>query len=102
MFTISSFNKIPNFLLQLPTLAVLGLVASTHGAPRWTDYAGNPLFQSIRKPFQPFQQNPIQYGQGFKQPFQPGRIQIDPQPTGNSLNSSPLGITVDFDSSFGK
>ena len=85
----------------MPTLAVLGLIASTHGAPRWTDYAGNPLFQSIRRPFQPFQK-PTQYGQGFNQPFQPGRIQIDPQPTGNSLNSAPLGITVDFDSSFGK
>ena len=116
------FDKIPTFLLQLPALACLGLVASSFGAPqynKWNNnyqrsygyqpansYQGyNNQNQGFNNPFQMLFQlaqlmNGFGNGNGFNN-FQPSRA-INTPNAANFVDGAPLGLTVDFDSSFGK
>merc|ERR1711973_437760 len=79
----------------LPTFAFLGLAASSYGAPQYYGYQNVPA------------QHSYPYSLAFfNNPYNPVQA-VAPQPAvltrtaSNSLNSAPLGITVDFDSSFG-
>ena len=118
----STFIKISNFQLQLPALACLGLVASTFGAPqynRWNNnYQQSSAYQKVNSYGGYYNQN-----QGFNNPFQmlfqlaqlmngfgngnglnnfqPSRA-INTPNAANFVDGAPLGLTVDFDSSFGK
>merc|ERR1711962_174638 len=102
----------------LPALACLGLVASTFGAPqynRWNNnyqrsygsnsYGGyNNQNQGFNNPFQMLFQlaqlmNGFGNGNGFNN-FQPSRAISTPN-AANFVDGRPLGLTVDFDSSFG-
>merc|ERR1711962_1126002 len=102
----------------LPALACLGLVASTFGAPqynRWNNnyqrsygsnsYGGhNNQNQGFNNPFQMLFQlaqlmNGFGSGNGFNN-FQPSRA-INTPNAANFVDGAPLGLTVDFDSSFG-
>merc|ERR1711962_162522 len=102
----------------LPALACLGLVASTFGAPqynRWNNnyqrsygsnsYGGyNNQNQGFNNPFQMLFQlaqlmNGFGHGNGFNN-FQPSRA-INTPNAANFVDGAPLGLTVDFDSSFG-
>jgi len=96
----------------LPAFAVLGLVASTSGAPNYRQFIRQKYtgFENFGSPYGQsqnfFNDFSGQNGQPFNnyQPFNIGRVQVVPNPngpTGNALDSPPLGITVDFDSSFG-
>jgi len=96
----------------LPALAVFALVGSTFGAPNYRQYirqkySGYQNFGSSYGQSQNFFSNfPGQNNQAFNsyQPFNIGRVQAVPNPNGpigNTLDNAPLGITVDFDSSFG-
>ena len=80
----------------MPTFAFLGLAASSYGAPQYYGYQNVPVQTSY--PYSlAFFNNPYN-------PVQP----VAPQPSvltrtaSNTVNNAPLGLTVDFDSSFGK
>merc|ERR1711962_1019087 len=76
----------------LPTFAFLGLTASSYGAPQYYGYQNVPV------------QSSYPYSLAFfNNPYNP----VQPQPAvltrtaSNTVNNAPLGLTVDFDSSFG-
>merc|ERR1711962_270813 len=76
----------------LPALAFLGLAASSYGAPQYYGYQNVPV------------QSSYPYSLAFfNNPYNP----VQPQPAvltrtaSNTVNNAPLGLTVDFDSSFG-
>jgi len=96
----------------LPTLALLGLATSTFGANQYYrryGYGG----QYVHQPGQYGQYVPAQPLNSYN-PYNPVRsvqavpqAQVVPQPSvitrtaANTVSNAPLGLTVDFDSSFG-
>merc|ERR1711962_1227411 len=95
----------------LPALAFLGLLASTYGAPQYNNYQRNYGYQPVNSYQGYYNQN-----QGYNNPFQmlfqiaqaingfnnfqPSRA-INTPNAANFVDGRPLGLTVDFDSSFG-
>merc|ERR1711973_633080 len=79
----------------LPTFAFLGLAASSYGAPQYYGYQNVPP-----PPSYPYS---LAF---FNNPYNPVQA-VAPQPAvltrtaSNTVNNAPLGLTVDFDSSFG-
>ena len=80
----------------MPTFAFLGLAASSYGAPQYYGYQNVPA-----QPSYPYS---LAF---FNNPYNPVQA-VAPQPAvltrtaSNTVNNAPLGLTVDFDSSFGK
>merc|ERR1711962_331083 len=95
----------------LPALAFLGLLASTYGAPQYNNYQRNYGYQPVNSYQGYYNQN-----QGYNNPFQM-LFQIAQAINGfnnfqlsrafntpnaaNFVDGAPLGLSVDFDSSFG-
>merc|ERR1711962_1506882 len=95
----------------LPALAFLGLLASTYGAPQYNNYQRNYGYQLVNSYQGYYNQN-----QGYNNPFQmlfqiaqaingfnnfqPSRA-INTHNAANFVDGAPLGLSVDFDSSFG-
>merc|ERR1711962_84408 len=79
----------------LPTFAFLGLAASSYGAPQYYGYQNVPA-----QPSYPYS---LAF---FNNPYNPVQA-VAPKPAvltrtaSNTVNNAPLGLTVDFDSSFG-
>ena len=104
----------------MPVIALLGSVASTFGAPQYYMPYG---YQLMRNPYSQYQKAPSynQYQSAPVQPSNPNPYNLAffnnpynpiqpaaPKPavltrsSANTVNNAPLGLTVDFDSSFGK
>ena len=99
------------FFLQLPALTFLGLVASSFGAPQFPSMGSlnglNSLISNFNRQNYPNQYQSSQFEQAFNGPYQPfqiGRTANDPNQAVPVLSgeNAPLGLTVDFDSTFGK
>ena len=100
----------------MPALACLGLVASSFGAPQYNKWNNNYQRSYGYQPANSYQGYNNQ-NQGFNNPFQmlfqiaqaingfnnfqPSRA-INTPNADNFVDGRPLGLTVDFDSSFGK
>ena len=91
-------------------IALLGSVVSTFGAPQYYRRYG---YQLVGSPYNGYQSASVQPSnsntQYYNNPYFPVQpAQVVPQPavltrsSANTVNNSPLGLTVDFDSSFGK
>ena len=99
----------------MPVITLLGSVVSTFGAPQYfgtPQYYGRYGYQLVGSPYRRYQSAPVQPSNSNTQYYnnpnfvQPARVV--PQPTvltrssANTINNVPLGLTVDFDGSFGK
>merc|ERR1712021_134142 len=88
----------------LSTLAVLGLAASTFGAPQYYQpYGYGGQYGGYGGQYNRYQTAPAQPLNSYNPAF----AQVVPQPAvitrtaQNTVSNAPLGLTVDFDSSFG-
>ena len=98
----------------MPALACLGLVASSFGAPQYYRRYGYRGYGYQRGQYNRYQSapvqpsRPVQRTQVISQPAVVPQSAAIPQPpvitrsSANTVNNAPLGLTVDFDSSFGK
>ena len=95
-------------LLQLAVLALLGLVASTFGAPQYYRRYGYRRYGYQRPQYNRYQSapaqpsSPVQRSQVISQPAAVPQPPVITRSSANTVNNAPLGLTVDFDSSFGK